>query len=247
MTVAKWLAFLTQIFIISLFLTTNIIAIIKLYKSKKLMLDPPMPWGEDDEWGIKILRALVVVVSVVVTSIGFLLGQYSRWFYFYIGLEASQNLTDQPFRFHFTIFSAINILMVFSCIALTLLRKYHQSEENDFSEDSIPHEMDYVFGIMSVFWVVFFIFRFLYGFNIITTEMISYRNRVFLFQIFISLMLFIPPTWILLRSSKIRSSAITTIKDTLDDISFLRIYITPLVTTTLMYPSLYFVYIMLDM
>ena len=249
MTAAKILAFLSQIFIISLFLTTIIIASIKLYKTKNLMLDPPMPWGDDDARGIKILRTVVVVLSIVVTSTGFLLGQYSRWFYFYIGLEASQNLTDQPFNFHFTIFSAINILMVFSCIALTLLRRYHQSEENELNENSIPHEMDYVFGMMSVFWVVFFTFRFFQylDFNIITTEMISYRNRLFLFQIFISLLLFTPPVWILLRSSKIRSSTITTIKDTLDDISFLRIYITPFVITILMYLTLYFVYMMFDM
>ena len=213
------------------------------------MLDPPMPWGDDDERGIKILRAVVVVLSIVVTSIGFLLGQYSRWFYFYIGLDAAQKLTDQPFHFHLTIFSAINILMVFSCIALTLLRRYHQSEENELNENSIPHEMDYVFGMMSVFWVVFFTFRFFQylDFNIITTEMISHRNRLFLFQIFISLLLFTPPVWILLRSSKIRSSTKTTIKDTLEGISFLRIYITPFVISILMYLTLYFVYMMFDM
>ena len=211
------------------------------------MLDPPMPWGDDDERGIKILRTLVIVLSVVVTSTGFLLGQYSRWFYFYIGLEVSPKLTDQPFQFHFTIFSAINILMVFSCISLALLRKYHQSEENGLNEDSVPHEMDDVFGMMSVFLVVFLTFRFLFVFNIITTEMISYRNWLFLFQIFISLLFFVPPIWILLHSSKIRSSAIKTMKNTLDDISLLRIYVTPLVTSTLMYLILYFVYMMLGM
>ena len=246
-TAAKILSFLSEIFTISLFLTTNIIASIKLYKTKNLLLDPPMPWGDDDEWGIKILRTAVIVLSVVVTSTGFLLGQYSRWFYLYIGLEASQKLTDHPFYFHFTIFSAINILMVFSCIALTLLRRYHQCEENELSENSMPHEMDYVFGMMSVFWVVFFTFRFLFDFNIITTVMISYRNRLFLFQIFISILLFTPPVWVLLRSSKVRSFAITAIKCTLDEISFLHIYTTPLVITTLMYLSLYFVFMMFDM
>ena len=246
---AKCMAFMSEIFIISLFLTINIIASIKLYKTKKLMLDPAMPWGDDDERGIKILRTIVIVLSIVATSSGFLLGQYSRWFYFYIGLEASQKLTYHPFYFHFTIFSAINILMVCSCIALTLLRRYHQSEENELTEDSIPHEMDYVFGMMSVFLVLFFAFRLFqqFNFNIITTEMISYQNRLFLFQIFISLLLFTPPIWCLLRSSKIKSSAIKNIKNTLDDISLLSIFTTPLVTTTLMYLSLYFVYMMLDM
>ena len=180
------------------------------------------------------------------TSIGFLLGQYTRWFYFYIGLEASQKLADHPFDFHFTIFSAINILMVFSCIALTLLRRYQKSEENELTEDSIPHEMDYVFGMMTVFWVLFFAFRFLFHFDTITTEMISYRNRLFLFQIFISILLLTPPIWLLLRSSKLRSSTMKTVKNAIDDIFFLRIYTTPLATTILMYFSLYFVYMMLD-
>ena len=33
----------------------NIIAAIRLYMTKTMLLDPPMPWGNDDKFGIKIL------------------------------------------------------------------------------------------------------------------------------------------------------------------------------------------------
>jgi len=87
----------------------------------------------------------------------FYLGNIQDGFYFYIGLEASRKLADHPIDFHYTIFSVINILMVFSCIALTFLKRYQKSEENELIDDSITYEMDYVFGIMTVCWVLFYV------------------------------------------------------------------------------------------
>ena len=45
-------------------LMLNIIGAIRLYMTKTKMLDPPMPWGNDDDCGIKIIRLIVGVISV---------------------------------------------------------------------------------------------------------------------------------------------------------------------------------------
>ena len=42
----------------------NLIGALRLYMTKTMVLDPPMPWGIDDDCGIRIIRLIAGGMSV---------------------------------------------------------------------------------------------------------------------------------------------------------------------------------------
>ena len=61
-TVAKVLSFMGSHILLLLLIFMNIIGALKLYQRKTNILDPPMPWGDDDSMGIKWIRLIVTLV-----------------------------------------------------------------------------------------------------------------------------------------------------------------------------------------
>ena len=55
-TKANVIVFVHALLIVLILLLTNTINVVKCYILKSKVLDPPMPWGEDDVLGIKIIR-----------------------------------------------------------------------------------------------------------------------------------------------------------------------------------------------
>ena len=249
---AMILAFVSQTLTIAVLSQMILIAIIKLYRTKHLMLDPPMPWGMDDQKGTMILQTISSITSLGLTSVAFLLEQYPFWYFFFIGIDASRKqLKDHgPLLVDFNFSSGTNIILTFTYIACWLLRKYHQTEKNETSDNSIPLEMDDFSGMAFVLCLIVSLIRFLQSkFDIVSIEMIKASDeiRIQIVQIVSSLLFAVPPVWILLRSSKIRCSAIKKIKTIPETMFFLHIYLTPLLITFLMYPGLCLLYNFLEM
>ena len=249
---AMTLAFVSQTLTIAVLLQMIIIAIIKAYRTKHLMLDPPMPWGMDDQKGTMILQTICSITSLGLTSVGFILKQYPYWFFYFLGIDASRKQLNgnKPFLDDLNFSTTVNSILTYTYIACWILGKYHQTEKNETSDNSIPMEMDDFSGVASIVLVFISSIRFLLSkFDIVSMEMIrtSDEIRLQVVQIIFLLVFSVPPVWILIRSGKIRCSAVKTMKTLHETIFFLNIYLTPLLITLLMYPCLCLLYNVLDM
>ena len=115
---------------LQLLLILNVVSIIKLYTIKKMVLDPPIPWGDDDHDGIRKLR---IVTWMVVTL--FVLGMYAGGFYpkaYYYLVSDNRSLLDLPNGP--VIFDGIlGILFVIPTICTILASFYRQSEEQSLA------------------------------------------------------------------------------------------------------------------
>ena len=111
---------------LQLLLILNVVSIIKLYMKKEMVLDPPIPWSDDDHDGIKKLR----MVSWIVIFL-FVLGMYAGSFYpkaYYYLIGDNRSLLDLPNGP--VIFDGIlGTLFVIPTISIILSSFYRPSEE----------------------------------------------------------------------------------------------------------------------
>ena len=243
---AMTLAFVSQTLTIAVLSQMILIAIIKIYRTKHLMLDPPMPWGMDDQKGTMILQTICSITSLGLTSVGFILEQYPYWYFYFLGIGASRKQLNgnEPFLDDFNFSTTVNTILTFTYVACWILRKYHQTGKNETSDNSIPLEMDDFSGVASTVLLFFSLIRIVQSHEKVRT---SDENRLQIVQIMFLIVLSFPPVWILIRSGKIRCSAVKTMKTLQETIFFLNIYLTPLLITLLMYPCLCLMYNFLDM
>ena len=243
---AMTLAFVSQTLTIAVLLQMIIIAVIKIYRTKHLMLDPPMPWGMDDQKGTMILQTICSITSLGLTSVGFILKQYPYWYFYFLGIDASRKQLNgnKPFLDDLNFSTTVNTVLAYIYIACWILGKYHQTEKNETSDNSIPMEMDDFSGVASTVLLFFSLIRIV---QIHEKVRKSDEIRLQVVQIIFLLVFSVPPVWILIRSGKIRCSAVKTMKTLHETIFFLNIYLTPLLITLLMYPCLCLMYNVLDM
>ena len=86
-TGAKCLSFMACNILLLLLLFMNIISALKFYQKKANVLDPSMPWGDDDQKGIKWIRVVASTITLVLTSTMFGLGLYPKTYYWFSGQE----------------------------------------------------------------------------------------------------------------------------------------------------------------
>ena len=248
---AMTLAFVSQTLTIAVLLQMIMIVIIKIYRTKHLMLDPPMPWEMDDQKGTMMLQMMSTITSLGLTSVGFLLEQYAFWYYYFLGVDASRKQLkgNEPIFAHLNFSTTVNTVLAYIYVACWILRKYHQTEKNETSDNSIPLEMDNFSGVAIIVILLISLVRLLFAKFDVTIRMLMTTDeiRIQIVQIILVLVFSVPPVWILLRSGKIRCSAIKKMKTLQETIFFLHIYLTPLLITLLMYPCLCLIYNFLEM
>ena len=81
---AKILSFTIFALTNTVLMMLNIIGAIRLYMAKTMLLDPPMPWGNDDEFGVKIIRLIVGGISVGYPLIIFPFEIYPKVYYDFV-------------------------------------------------------------------------------------------------------------------------------------------------------------------
>ena len=115
---------------LQLLLILNVVSIIKLYTIKEMVLDPPIPWGDDDHDCIKILRIvswMVITLFVVCMYAG---GFYPKGYYYLIGDSRSLlELPNGPVIFD----GILGVLFVIPTISTIPASFYRQSEEQSLA------------------------------------------------------------------------------------------------------------------
>ena len=112
----------------------NIIGAIRLYMTKTMLLDPPLPWGNDDKFGVKMIRLIVGGISVGYPLILFPFEIYPKVYYDFVNQSHPKSAS---------LFSVPCILQVVVFLTTLLVYKYYQKKEVQQTSSNIPHQVNY--------------------------------------------------------------------------------------------------------
>ena len=229
---AKILSFLGSSLGLILLIIKNIISIIRFYMMKTGTLDPPMPWGDDEKKGIWAIRGVCGALVIVYSSITYALGLYPKLYYLFInGLHSSSH--DIPKSAY--VYPSIFIFMLVTC-ASTLLgeRIFRTSSNNIFDEKIIPRKLNYfIWSFLSVYGM----FQVVDG-----LEIMDRVTRWKLFQFLFSAAIMTTPSIVILATEDMKAYVTRILKNLLDEIFLLSIYVVPSFLVLLVNTTLYLLY-----
>ena len=209
----------------------NFVSALKLYMNRTNLLDPPMPWGDDEKIGIITIRIICTIPIIAITAIMYGLGIYPKLYYLFAGLD-SNDFFQQP---RASLVYPIMLLFLISTSLLTFLgAKFYKSQTLHPNEVAIPRQINY-FLWMNMIFISLTIFLSIFN-------LLSERNHWKLFRLNIIIIQVATPAIIILRNDPIKTYFHNFIKDTLDQIFFMQIYLTPAVLSFLMCCTLHLIY-----
>ena len=216
---AKVISFGISALTLSVSSILTMIRIVKFYVAKTVMIDPPMPWGEDERLGIKTIRISWASLSIGILSIQYAIGMYPNWYYlFTIGYHTSL----YALKFTSTIDRVLKFIMVVSCVLLFLGEKYYRSINKKTNDPNIPRQMDYFTWII----LLTILFSFLLH-SLGALQIFKPTTRLEFWQVSMTITLVLPPAIVILRTEQLKSYAIRTLKDIQYEAFLLQIYLTP--------------------
>ena len=207
----------------------NIIAAIRLYMTKTMLLDPPMPWGNDDNFGIKIIRLIVGGISVGYPLIIYPFEIYPKVYYDFVNQSHPKSAS---------LFSVPCIVQVAIFLATMMVYKCHRKKDAQQTNSNIPHQVNYFVLVNAL----------LYGFILfeLSFQLLYPETRWTVFQILVSLLAVTTPLAVILTSEKLSTYSIKFLKEKYEDAFLLSIFIVPVILSVCMYFSLHLLYWILN-
>ena len=184
----------------------NLAAAFKLYTLMKMAVDPPMPWGDDEQTGIRILRVfsggLVLIFST--TMYGF--GMYPPFYHTFIGNNAPVSSPPKGTE-------TFLILFIFLTITFTVLAlgaTYYQSKYQQNIEAGAPLPFMQFKSIL----LVGLAFDLLFAILIFFVPFSRYKFY-FISGLYVPLGNIIMPLFIILKIKQMKSYVTRTFHDTI--------------------------------
>ena len=119
---AMIITFFLKIGTTELLLVANVIHFLKYRMNKEKMLDPPMPWGEDEHRGLIWIRVFCWGFSIGFVITMHLCGIHTVFYHLSIGKSVDQSVTF--------INSGLNIFLLLTC-TLFIVGEKHYQKNND--------------------------------------------------------------------------------------------------------------------
>ena len=119
----------TRIGFIVLLLFANLIQLLKYRMSKEKILDPPMPWGDDEQRGMIWIRVSCWGFSTVLSIIMYACGIHTPFYYLSIGKAVNPYVP--------IIRSSIDIFLLATCTLFIVGEKYYQKNNAEQVFDPI--------------------------------------------------------------------------------------------------------------
>ena len=234
-TVAKVLSFMGSHILLLLLIFMNIICALKLYQRKTNILDPPMPWGDDDSIGIKWIRLIVTLVTLILNSTMFGFGIYPTTYYWFSGQEIPSFSKESM---AFLIYPIILIILIFTSITTALLGKFYERPIPYPADSNIPRQIDY-------FHITFCFMLFL---MVILGEstFLSSSKAWNLWKINLVIIQVAIPVLTAVKENKLRHYVYNFFNSKLDELFFYQIYLTPTLVCLLMNITLHLIYYVFD-
>ena len=187
-----------------------------------------MPWGDDDSKGIKWIRVISTVFTLILTSTMFGLGIYPTAYYWFSGQEIPSFSKDAM------AFPIIWIVLISTSIFTALIGKYYERPIPHPADTNIPRQIDY-------FHIIFCLL-----FTLIVTlgqsNLFSSSNTWNLWKIHLLVIQVAIPVLTVLKENQLRRYAYNLIKSSLEELFFYQLYLTPTLVCLLMNITLYFIY-----
>ena len=227
-SLAKVFSFIGCNFLLLLLLNMNISSALKLYQKKTNLLDPPMPWGDDDCKGIKWIRVISTVFTLILTSTMFGLGIYPTAYYWFSGQEIPSFSKDAM------AFPIIWIVLISTSIFTALIGKYYERPIPHPADTNIPRQIDYFHIIFCLLFTLIVILG--------QSNLFSSSNTWNLWKIHLLVIQVAIPVLTVLKENQLRRYAYNLIKSSLEELFFYQLYLTPTLVCLLMNITLYFIY-----
>ena len=232
----QMVSFVMYCFILVLLFMINLISAIRFYMMKTKMLDPPMPWGEDEISGIRKIRAMCVFVSVVITTTLHCFGVFPRLHYAFTGNYIYDGLV---FSKASLIYPWLLITLLVTCTLLFIASWFYQSAGNSNIVDSIiPRQM--------IYFVLYFITFLFVTLFLAMSNVFGRINRWKINQVIISITEVIIPSLILFGSDQLKCYATKSLTSVVEEAFLLNIYIVPTFLVVFINGSLCIVYQIYD-
>ena len=213
-------------------LLKNMICGLNIYIKKEAILDPPMPWGDNENLAVIIIRSICCASAFGFTSTMFALERYPKLYFLSIKYGTDIQL-ERPFAS--SIYAVVLMFFISTLIIIFFVEKWYRSTNKGLIDDIIPRQMNYFL------WKLPFLLCF--GF------MQDYERKghwaIYQLPIFIGQVL--TPAFIILISNPLKSYTLKLIKYTYDEAFLLSIYLTPAFLMLIINTTLYMVYTYLDM
>ena len=225
------ISFLLCALCIMLHVVMIVISAINFYTIKTKMLDPPMPWGNDDQSGIKIVRLVSVSLSIGVISIIYGLGCYPKIHYLFVKGYYSESLALPTTTL---ILPSINTFLVLIYLLITVAAKFYESSDRPLTETTIPRQMTYFLWMVLIFSAYFHLSE--------TFQIFGPINQWRVYEVFVSLMLVVTPAIIILSAAQVKAFLVKNLKNISHEVFLLNIYLAPAFLVLLMTSALYIIY-----
>ena len=211
-------------------LLMNVTAALKLYINKTNALDPPMPWGDDENTGMIYIRVICTLLIVGFTSVLYGLGIYPKIYYLFSGIE-SPNSFGQPRAA--TIFPVMLLILVASGMVIYLCAKFYKSRSLQLNETTIPKQLNYLVWMPMISLSLTLCLSAL--------DILSVTNHWKLFRLNIAILQMATPAAIIMRTPDLKAYFGKCISSKLDQLFFMQIYWTPALISLFMYGTLYLI------
>ena len=220
-----------------LLLLANVIHFLKYRMNKEKMLDPPMPWGEDEERGLLWIRVFCWGFAIGFVTTMHLCGIHTAYYHLAIGQSVNQS---EP-----SINSGLNIFLLATC-ALFVAGEYYHQKNND------GQAFDPVVSRRLKFLVLSFVAAALFAsiVNILantptTSEQfgIWIRRNIFTNVLIVEIVIAIGT---LSMVGQVKSYAMKLMTNIYEQVFFLNIYLVPLFLFIVINGSLFIIYQVFD-
>ena len=171
----------------------------------------------------------IPIIGITATMYG--LGIYPKLYYLFAGLD-SNDFFQQPQAS--LVYPVMLLFLIFTSLLTFLGAKFYKSQTLHLNEVAIPRQINY-FLWMNMIFISLTIF--ISAFNLL-----SERNHWKLFRLNIIILQVATPAIVILRNDQIKTYSYNLIKDTLDQIFFMQIYLTPAVLSFVMFCILHLIY-----
>ena len=228
---AKILSFLACNVCLILLIFMNIISALKLYQRKTNILDPPMPWGEDEGQGIKWIRVITTTLSLVFTSTMFGFGIYPKTYYWFTGQEY-QSVSKVATAF--IIYPVVLMFLIFASIITGFLAKLYKRSNPSSADSDIPKQINY---FQKTFCLMLFL-------TVIIGEsnFLSSTNLWTVWKINLAIMQVCVPVLTVLKENQLRQYSYHFLTSKLQELFYYQIYLTPTLLFLFMNGTLYIIY-----
>ena len=215
----KLLTFLLLVLFLLFEIIINSIAIIKFYIAKTVMLDPPMPWDDDELLGIKVIRIASCTFAFAITFVSYAIGHFPKLYYFF---TVSHNSSTRLLKFNVSIFPFLIVLFFITFIVISIGEKYQKITKSKLIDTNVPREIDYYFWTILIISVLLYLIH-----STRALEIFNRPTRLEIWQMSMSILVSVPPILVILKTKQLKIYALKMLDDIFYEVFLLSIYITP--------------------